>query len=47
MHAITLAGEPRLIIPAFEPFYAWGRDLSYLVIRLTTGGCCLSTALPS
>ena len=34
-------GEPRLIIPAFESFYALARDLSYLVIRLTVGGMLL------
>ena len=41
MPTTTPAGEPRLIIPAFEPFYAWARDLSYLVIRLTAGGMLL------
>lgn len=41
MAAATPAGEPRLIIPAFESFYAWARDLSYLVIRLTVGGMLL------
>ena len=37
----TPAGEPRLVIPALEPFYAWGRDLSWPVIRLTVGGTLL------
>ena len=41
MPATTPTGEPKLIIPAFEPFYAWARDLSYLVIRLTAGGMLL------
>jgi putative oxidoreductase len=35
-------GEPRPIIPAFGAFYAWSRDLSYLVIRLTAGGMLLA-----
>lgn len=39
--ATTPPGEPRLIIPAFEAFYSWSRDLSYLVIRLTAGGMLL------
>jgi putative oxidoreductase len=34
-------GEPKPIIPALGPFYAWSRDLSYLVIRLTAGGMLL------
>jgi len=33
--------EPRPIIPALKPFYAWSRDFSYLVIRLTVGGMLL------
>jgi len=33
--------EPRPIIPALGPFYAWSRDLSYLVVRLTAGGMLL------
>ena len=35
------AGEPQLLIPALAPFYAWTRDLSWLVIRLTVGGMLL------
>ena len=34
-------GQPRPIIPALGPFYAWSRDLSYLVVRLTAGGMLL------
>ena len=34
-------GEPRLLIPALAPFYAWVRDLSWLLIRLTAGGILL------
>jgi putative oxidoreductase len=33
--------ECRPIIPALEPFYAWSRDLSYVVIRLAAGGMLL------
>ena len=32
------AGEPRLIIPALEPFYDHSRDLAWLLVRLTAGG---------
>jgi putative oxidoreductase len=32
------AAEPKLIIPALEPFYGKARELSWLVIRLTVGG---------
>jgi putative oxidoreductase len=35
-------GEPKPLIPAFAPFYAYSRDLSYLVIRLTAGGMLLT-----
>jgi putative oxidoreductase len=34
-------GEPRPLIPALAPFYAWVRDLSWLLIRLTAGGILL------
>jgi putative oxidoreductase len=34
-------GEPRPLIPALGPFYAWSRDFSYLLIRLTAGGTLL------
>jgi putative oxidoreductase len=30
--------EPRPLIPALAPFYAWMRDLSYPLMRLTVGG---------
>jgi putative oxidoreductase len=33
--------EPKPVIPALGPFYAKSRDLSYPVIRLTTGGMLL------
>jgi putative oxidoreductase len=38
---VAPAGEPRPIIPALAPFYAWARDISYLIIRLTAGGMLL------
>jgi len=31
------AGEPRPIIPALAPLYAWTRDLAWPVIRVTVG----------
>jgi putative oxidoreductase len=34
-------GEPSPLIPALGPFYAWSRDLSWLVVRLTAGGMLL------
>lgn len=34
-------GEPKLLIPALEPFYARARDLSWPIIRLTMGGTLL------
>jgi putative oxidoreductase len=33
--------EPRPIIPALGSFYAWSRDFSYLIIRVTAGGMLL------
>ena len=33
--------EPDLIIPALAPLYAWVRDLSYPLMRLTVGGILL------
>jgi hypothetical protein len=41
------AGEPALVIPALAPFYAWVRDLSYPLIRLTVGEFCWFTASSS
>ena len=29
--------EPRLLVPALGPFYAWASDVSWLLIRLTVG----------
>ena len=33
--------EPELIFPALAPLYAWVRDLSYPLMRLTVGGILL------
>jgi putative oxidoreductase len=38
-HPATRECKP--IIPVLGPFYAWSRDLSYLLIRLTAGGMLL------
>ena len=35
---VVAAAEPRPIIPALAPFYAWTRGLSYPFIRLVLGG---------
>ena len=35
------AAEPKLVIPALEPFYAWVRELSWPIIRVTVGGTLL------
>ncbi len=34
---VTPAGEPKLFIPKLEPVYAWTRDLSWPLIRITLG----------
>jgi len=34
----TPPDEPKPIIPKLEPFYAWTRDLSWLLVRVATGG---------
>ena len=33
--------EPQLFFPAIAPFYDWVRELSWLLIRVTTGGVLL------
>jgi putative oxidoreductase len=35
------ASEPRPVVPALGPFYAWTRDFSYLLMRVVTGGMLL------
>jgi putative oxidoreductase len=37
----TTTDEPRLVIPALEPFYAWARVISYPLMRVTIGGILL------
>jgi len=34
--------EPKLLVPALEPLYAWVRELSWPVIRVTAGGVLLA-----
>jgi putative oxidoreductase len=41
----TPPGEPRLLIPKLEPFYAWVRDLSWLLVRVATGGALLAVGI--
>jgi putative oxidoreductase len=41
MTSLSSTGEPRPVIPALGGFYAWSRDLSYLLVRLTAGGMLL------
>ena len=36
--SVTPAGEPKLLIAKLEPFYAWARDLSWPLIRITVAG---------
>ena len=37
-YPVTPAGEPKLLIGKLEPFYAWGRDLSWPLVRIAAGG---------
>jgi len=37
--------EPRLLVPMLEPFYAWSRDLSWLLVRIATGGILLAVGI--
>jgi putative oxidoreductase len=39
-------GEPRRIIPALNPFYAWVTDLSWPIIRLTAGLMLVAHGIP-
>jgi putative oxidoreductase len=41
----TPAGEPKLLVPKLEPFYAWTRDLSWLVVRVATGGTLMAIGI--
>jgi putative oxidoreductase len=41
------AAEPRPIIPALAPFYAWTREFSYPFIRLVLGGLLIFHAVIS
>jgi putative oxidoreductase len=44
-YPVTPVGEPKLFIPKLEPFYAWTRDLSWLVVRVATGGTLLAIGI--
>ena len=44
-YPVTPPGEPKLMIPKLEPFYAWTRDLSWLVVRVATGGTLLAIGI--
>jgi putative oxidoreductase len=41
----TPAGEPKLFIAKLEPFYAWMRDLSWLLVRVAAGGTLLAVGI--
>lgn len=41
----TPPDEPRLLFPKLEPFYAWGRDISWLLVRIATGGTLLAVGI--
>ena len=41
----TPPGEPRLLIPRLEPFYAWVRDLSWPLVRVAAGGTLLGVGI--
>ena len=41
----TPPGEPRLLVPKLEPFYAWVRDLSWPLVRVATGGTLLAVGI--
>ena len=40
--SMTPGAEPRAIIPALAPFYAWTREIFYPLIRVTLGGMLLA-----
>jgi putative oxidoreductase len=42
MDVISDKAEPKLLLPFLEPFYAYARDLSWLLIRITVGGTLLA-----
>ncbi len=42
---VTPAGEPKLLFPRLEPFYAWTRDLSWLIVRMAAGGVLLAVGI--
>jgi putative oxidoreductase len=44
-YPVTPPGEPTLFVPKLEPFYAWTRDLSWLVVRVAAGGTLLTVGI--
>ena len=44
-YPVTPVGEPKLFVSKLEPFYAWTRDLSWLVVRVATGGTLLAIGI--
>jgi putative oxidoreductase len=38
-------GEPKLLVPQLEPFYAWTRDLAWTIVRVATGGMVMSIGI--
>lgn len=44
-YPVTPPEEPKLFVAKLEPFYAWTRDLSWLVVRLAVGGTLLMHGL--
>jgi putative oxidoreductase len=44
-YPVTPPGEPSLVIPKLEPFYAWVRDLSWPLMRIAAGGTLLAVGI--
>jgi putative oxidoreductase len=44
-YPVTPPGEPKLFVPKLEPFYAWTRDLSWLLVRIAAGGTLLAVGI--
>lgn len=44
-YPVTPPGEPKLLIPQLEPFYAWTRDLAWAIVRVATGGTVMAIGI--
>jgi putative oxidoreductase len=44
-YPITPPGEPKLLVPQLEPFYAWTRDLAWTIVRVATGGTVMAVGI--